>query len=68
MSEHKNIFECVCIKLQKNMSCLEQKLKGVITNNARTMNRNKTHCMGKVKEELNQKDLNLTQALMHHHL
>jgi len=50
------------------MSCLEQKLKGVITNNARTMNRNKTHCMGKVKEELNQKDLNLTQALMHHHL
>ena len=49
------------MKLQRNMNCLEQKLKGVITNNAPIMNGNKTHCMGEVKEELNQKDLNLTQ-------
>jgi hypothetical protein len=45
------------MKLQRNMSCLEQKLKGVITNNAPTMNGNKTHCVGRVKEELNQKVL-----------
>jgi hypothetical protein len=45
------------MKLQRNMSCLEQKLKGVITNNAPTMNGNKTCCMGEVKEKLNQEDL-----------
>jgi hypothetical protein len=43
------------MKLQRNMSCPEQKLKRVITNNAPTMNGNKTHCMCEVKEELNQK-------------
>lgn len=50
------------MKLQRNRSCLEQRLKGVKTNTAPTMNGNKTHCMGEVKEELNQKDLNLTQT------
>jgi hypothetical protein len=44
------------------MRCLEQKLMGVITNNAPTMNGNKTYRMGEVKEELNQKDLHLTQT------